>query len=631
MTEKTVSRYETEIDLNHPNNSQTMLITMAGRDRAVLDVGCAAGDTARALAARGCTVSGVEIDEAAAEPGKDLYEDLVIADIDESPLSTHFKAESFDAIIFGDVLEHLRDPAAALRDAMPLLAPDGRILVSIPNVAHAAVRLALLQGSWDYSDKGLLDRTHLTFYTRESACRLLEDAGLVIEELRATVLDPLHHVVVEDITIDTDRLPPGVIEWVRHQPEALVFQYVAAARVLGDGEVRPPRPRLVPARPLDQTRFRDEHTARMTALQDEKHRALTVRDHIIGQEASLATAAAKNSQAVDRAKFAERRARRTRQQLEALTSAVEGIARSRRPRRAAARALEELRRPAPRGGRVVGAATGPLFSIVTPVYNTPIDILRATIASVTAQTCGDWELVLVDDCSPDQAVRDVLHEAAAKRLPDQGRRARDQRSHRARVERRAGRGPGRVHRAPRPRRRARAARPSSGSSRSIDKVPDVDYVYSDEDKIDGTGEHFDRFYKPAWSPERLRGHMYTCHFSVLRASCVREVGGFHEGTEGSQDHDLVLRVTEIARRVVHIPEVLYHWRVDPRARPRATRRPSPTRGTPASARSRPTSTGSASTRTAELGPTRGTYRDPPARSTRRSASASSSPPAVRTR
>ena len=71
------------------------------------------------------------------------------------------------------------------------------------------------------------------------------------------------------------------------------------------------------------------------------------------------------------------------------------------------------------------------------------------------------------------------------------------------------------------------------------------------------------FRKPDWSPERLRHQMYTCHLSVLRSSVVREVGGFHEGFDGSQDHDLVLRVSERARRVVHVPEVLYHWRILP--------------------------------------------------------------------
>jgi glycosyltransferase involved in cell wall biosynthesis len=210
----------------------------------------------------------------------------------------------------------------------------------------------------------------------------------------------------------------------------------------------------------------------------------------------------------------------------------------------------------------VSGATAPLFSIVTPVYNTPLDILRTTIASVLAQTFDDWELILVDDHSPEQAVRDVLREAAAADT-------------RIRVIERESNG----HIVVASNDGVDAARGEfialldhddllvpealERVKQVIDRAPKADYIYSDEDKVDDTGAHFDRFYKPQWSPERLRGHMYTCHFSVLRTSCVREVGGFHEGTEGSQDHDLALRVTEVARRIVHIPEVLYHWRVIP--------------------------------------------------------------------
>jgi len=86
-------------------------------------------------------------------------------------------------------------------------------------------------------------------------------------------------------------------------------------------------------------------------------------------------------------------------------------------------------------------------------------------------------------------------------------------------------------------------------------------VYSDEDKINSEGKRYDEFRKPDWSPERLRGQMYTGHLSVLRASLVREVGGFRAGYDGAQDHDLLLRVTEHARRVEHVQEVLYHRRV----------------------------------------------------------------------
>jgi O-antigen biosynthesis protein len=204
----------------------------------------------------------------------------------------------------------------------------------------------------------------------------------------------------------------------------------------------------------------------------------------------------------------------------------------------------------------------PLFSFVTPVYETPIDVLEEAIASVRAQTVTAWELILVDDCSPDPAVREALRAAAAA---DPRIRV---------IEREVN---GHIVTASNDGVAAATAdwialldhddvlTPDALEhvQRVIEAESDVDYIYSDEDKIDATGRRFNEFQKPAWSPERLRGGMYTCHFSVLRTSLVREVGGFLPGTDGSQDHDLVLRVTERARKVVHIPRVLYHWRIMP--------------------------------------------------------------------
>ena len=92
---------------------------------------------------------------------------------------------------------------------------------------------------------------------------------------------------------------------------------------------------------------------------------------------------------------------------------------------------------------------------------------------------------------------------------------------------------------------------------------EIDYVYTDEDKLAADGTLRDTFYKPDWSPERLRSQNYCTHLSVLRRRIVEEVGGFREGFDGSQDHDLILRVTERARRVHHVPEVLYHWCITP--------------------------------------------------------------------
>lgn len=202
------------------------------------------------------------------------------------------------------------------------------------------------------------------------------------------------------------------------------------------------------------------------------------------------------------------------------------------------------------------------FSILTPVFDPPVDALRAAVESVLAQTYRDWQLVLVDDRSPNPEVQAALDEFAT----------RDPRIVVHRRDENGGIGAASQD----------ALDHADGdfvalldhddllAAHALDSVaavlrddPEADYVYSDEDKVDGEGLLFDRFAKPTWSPERLRSQMYTAHLSVIRTTLAREVGGFRPGFDGSQDHDLALRVTERARRIVHIPEVLYHWRVVP--------------------------------------------------------------------
>jgi GT2 family glycosyltransferase len=202
----------------------------------------------------------------------------------------------------------------------------------------------------------------------------------------------------------------------------------------------------------------------------------------------------------------------------------------------------------------------PRFSIVTPVHDPPVEILRGMLRSVREQTFADWELCLVDDASTSAAVVTALDRAASS-------------DPRIRLTRRAGNG-GIVT-------ASNDALAMAGGEfvvlldhddelrrdalavidEALAAQPDADYLYSDEDKIDLAGRRSAPFFKPDWSPERFRTQMYTCHVSVLRRSLVEEVGGFTADFEGSQDWDLILRVTERARAVVHVPEVLYHWRL----------------------------------------------------------------------
>jgi glycosyltransferase involved in cell wall biosynthesis len=204
----------------------------------------------------------------------------------------------------------------------------------------------------------------------------------------------------------------------------------------------------------------------------------------------------------------------------------------------------------------------PLISIITPVYDPSEDVLEECLDSVTRQTWTNWEHILVDDASPSPHVarRLLLAARADERLVlaprqtnggivaasnDALTRARGQflvlLDHDDLLEPNA----------------------LEQIAAAFASAEDVDYVYTDEDVMIPSGRLADPFYKPDWSPERFRNQMYTCHISAFRASLVEQVGGFREGYEGSQDWDLVLRVTEQARRIVHIPEVLYHWRVVP--------------------------------------------------------------------
>jgi 2-polyprenyl-3-methyl-5-hydroxy-6-metoxy-1,4-benzoquinol methylase len=154
----------------------------------VLDVGCATGYLAAELSRRGCTVDGIEFDPAAAQQARAHCRAVVTGDL-EAP-STHADVEQMlenqrpDVIICADVLEHLRDPWAVLAWLRTLLAPGGRALISVPNIAHWTARRALLRGRFDYTDHGLFDRTHLRFFTRASAAELARRAGFAIQRER---------------------------------------------------------------------------------------------------------------------------------------------------------------------------------------------------------------------------------------------------------------------------------------------------------------------------------------------------------------------------------------------------------------------------------------------------------------
>jgi GT2 family glycosyltransferase len=201
-----------------------------------------------------------------------------------------------------------------------------------------------------------------------------------------------------------------------------------------------------------------------------------------------------------------------------------------------------------------------MFTVLVPLYRTDPEHFRDMVGSVLAQTETSFELVLVDDGSEDDRLTELLAEAAAAdprvrivALPEnQGISAASQ----AGLEAATGRFVALLDHDDLLDPRALAV-----VRDALTKFPDADLLYTDEDQLHDDGSFRAAFRKPVFSPERLRGQNYIGHLSVFRRSLLTEVGGFRPGFDGSQDYDLVLRVTERARSVVHIPEVVYHWRI----------------------------------------------------------------------
>lgn len=278
--------YKAVIDATEANLSHTLILEEVGRDKTVLDVGCATGYLAEALVRNGCTVSGIEFAVDAAELARPHLEELVVSDLNQVDLTDAFPGRTYDVIVFGDVLEHLMDPARALRSASKMLAPGGSIVISIPNVAHGSVRLALLAGEWNYSERGLLDETHIKFFTYDTLNALVHDAGFVIEDARSTVVDAL----ATEIHVPATMLSAEVVEWVRRRPNADVYQFVVRARLRGSDEPdgRPTPPPVRPA--VDSPVIQDSYHHKAEVIRADRHRMLTIRDHVIGLEAEASAA-----------------------------------------------------------------------------------------------------------------------------------------------------------------------------------------------------------------------------------------------------------------------------------------------------------------------------------------------------
>jgi 2-polyprenyl-3-methyl-5-hydroxy-6-metoxy-1,4-benzoquinol methylase len=158
------------------------VLEAVGTGKRVLEVGCSAGYFTKHLCDQGCIVTGIEMDQEAAQKAESFAESVIAADA-EDPVVWHKLGQKFDVIIFMHVLEHLVDPWQVLCNAKEVLAEDGFIIVVLPNVACWQIRKQIFfRGHFQYQKYGILDLTHLRFFTYYTAQDLIKEAGYVIKE-----------------------------------------------------------------------------------------------------------------------------------------------------------------------------------------------------------------------------------------------------------------------------------------------------------------------------------------------------------------------------------------------------------------------------------------------------------------
>ncbi len=201
------------------------VVHLVGERVRVLELGPATGYMSRSFVNRGCSVVAIELDPGMAERAAEVCERVIVGDLDRLDFEEELGDDRFDVIVAADVLEHLRDPLGVLNRLRPYLKDDGAFVISVPNVAHGSVRLALLEGHFEYQRIGLLDTTHLRFFTRETLEGMLDEAELGLAELHRHELN----LDASEVHFDVEAAPQDVREQLENDLDARTYQFVIKA------------------------------------------------------------------------------------------------------------------------------------------------------------------------------------------------------------------------------------------------------------------------------------------------------------------------------------------------------------------------------------------------------------------
>jgi 2-polyprenyl-3-methyl-5-hydroxy-6-metoxy-1,4-benzoquinol methylase len=219
------SIYSSQVNPLRPNDAHGISLQLVGQGKTVLELGAASGHVTKALKSLNNTVTAVERDARFSENLSEIADEVIITDLDWLDLRERLSGKKFEVVLAGDVLEHCSKPELVLLQIHELLTPDGYVVISLPNIAHGDVRLSLLTGTFDYSETGILDRTHLRFFTRSSIHTFLSQSHFQVEAVFASTAS----IGTTEFGPPKAEIPIEAVQYVQQDPDALVYQYIVKA------------------------------------------------------------------------------------------------------------------------------------------------------------------------------------------------------------------------------------------------------------------------------------------------------------------------------------------------------------------------------------------------------------------
>lgn len=226
---------------DHEDDSLSIIASLIKPGQTVLDLGMGAGGLGHYLNQRHAVVAdGVTLNQAEADIAAAWYRQIAVVNLDQADLQTIFSGQQYDCIVCADVLEHLINPENLLAQCKKLLKPGGQLLISIPNVGYCGLIAELIQGDFRYRSEGLLDSTHLRFFTRLSMQRFFAQHGWDLLSTRVTELQ----LTESEFKVAFDTLPPAVARHLLAIPDALSYQFVSVLQpaLCADADVQISKP-----------------------------------------------------------------------------------------------------------------------------------------------------------------------------------------------------------------------------------------------------------------------------------------------------------------------------------------------------------------------------------------------------